>query len=95
MAAGGRHTDSVDLPAERTAYALRDLVARQRIAARHGPAIGAHALALLDRHVGGGGPRKWSHATGETVVRSCWRATDDRVPQEERRPGAAGENLQD
>jgi len=45
---GRRVTDPQDLPAERTAYALRDLDQLQRIAAGHGPAIGVHAAALLD-----------------------------------------------
>jgi hypothetical protein len=46
--AGGRVTDPDDLPAERTAYALRDLDKLQRMAAGHGPAVGAYATALLD-----------------------------------------------
>jgi transposase len=46
--AGGRVTDACDLPAERTTYALRDLDALKRMAAGHGPAIGAYAAALLD-----------------------------------------------
>jgi hypothetical protein len=45
---GGRSTDPADLPSERTIYALRDLDALQRLAAGHGPAIGAYAAALLD-----------------------------------------------
>jgi hypothetical protein len=45
---GGRSTDPADLPAERTAYALRDLEHLRRLAAGHGPAIGAFAAALLD-----------------------------------------------
>jgi hypothetical protein len=45
---GGRVTDPADLPSERTAYALRDLNALQRMAAKHGPAIGAYAAAVLD-----------------------------------------------
>ena len=46
--AGGRVTDPADLPAEKTAYAMRDLDALQRLAAGHGPAIGGYAAALLD-----------------------------------------------
>jgi transposase len=45
---GGRVTDPADRPAERTAYALRDLDHLRRLAAGHGPAIGAYATALLD-----------------------------------------------
>jgi transposase len=45
---GGRSTDPADLPSERTVYAMRDLDALQRMAAGHGPAIGAYAAALLD-----------------------------------------------
>jgi transposase len=46
--AGGRVTDEGDLPAEKTAYALRDLDALARLATGHGPAIGAYATAVLD-----------------------------------------------
>jgi hypothetical protein len=45
---GGRITDPADLPSERTAYALRDIEHLKRLAAGHGPAIGAYAAALLD-----------------------------------------------
>ena len=45
---GRRITDPGDLPAERTAYALRDLDHLRRLAAGHGPAIGAFAAAVLD-----------------------------------------------
>ncbi len=48
QAPGGRVTDPDDLPSERTAYALRDLDHLRRLAAGHGPAIGAFAAALLD-----------------------------------------------
>lgn len=48
MPAGGRHTDPEDLPAEKTVYAMRDIEALQRMAARHGDAVGAYAVALLD-----------------------------------------------
>lgn len=48
QAPGGRSTDPADLPAEKTIYALRDLDKLQRLAAGHGPAIGAYAAALLD-----------------------------------------------
>ena len=45
---GGRLTDDADLPSERTAYALRDIEHLKRLAAGHGPAVGAYAAALLD-----------------------------------------------
>jgi hypothetical protein len=45
---GHRVTDPDDLPAERSAYAMRDLEHLRRLAAGHGPAIGAFAAALLD-----------------------------------------------
>ncbi len=44
---GRRVTDPDDLPAERTVYAMRDLEHLCRLAAGHGPAIGAFAAALL------------------------------------------------
>ncbi len=48
QAPGGRVTDAEDLPAEKTAYAMRDLDHLRRLAAAEGPAIGAYADALLD-----------------------------------------------
>ena len=45
---GGRSTDPADLPAHKTAYALRDIEHLKRIAAGHGPSIGAYAAAVLD-----------------------------------------------
>ncbi|MDQ6836951.1 MAG: IS21 family transposase [Actinomycetota bacterium] len=48
QAPGGRVTDPADLPAHKTAYAMRDLDHLRRLAAGHGPAIGAYADALLD-----------------------------------------------
>jgi hypothetical protein len=45
---GHRSTDPDDLPAEKTAYAMRDLARLQAMAAGHGDAIGAYAAALLD-----------------------------------------------
>lgn len=45
---GGRVTDALDLPAEKTAYAMRDLNHLRRLAAAEGTAIGAYANALLD-----------------------------------------------
>ena len=48
QAPGGRVTDPDDLPAERTAYAMRDLDKLNRIAIGHGPAIGTFTAALLE-----------------------------------------------
>ncbi len=48
QAPGGRITDPDDLPADKTAYAMRDLDRLRRLAAAEGPAIGAYADALLD-----------------------------------------------
>ncbi|MHB1931101.1 MAG: IS21 family transposase [Acidimicrobiales bacterium] len=48
QAPGGRVTDPADLPAGTTAYAMRDLDQLRRLAAGHGPAIGAYATAILD-----------------------------------------------
>jgi transposase len=45
---GGRSTDPEDLPSDKTIYAMRDLDKLQRLAAGHGPAVGAYATALLD-----------------------------------------------
>ena len=51
---GGRSTDPNDFPAEKSAYALRDVAFLQRQAARHGEAIGRFAQALLE------GPLPWT-----------------------------------
>jgi transposase len=48
QAPGRRSTDPDDLPAHKTVYAMRDLDTLQRMAAAHGPAVGAYASALLD-----------------------------------------------
>ena len=45
---GRRSTDPDDLPSNKTVYAMRDLDRLRRMAAEHGPAIGAYASALLD-----------------------------------------------
>lgn len=45
---GGRSTDPADFPAERSAYALRDVAFLEREAQRHGEQIGRYARALLD-----------------------------------------------
>ena len=46
--AGGRATDAIDFPAERTWYALRDVHALERQARSYGDAVGHFAAALLD-----------------------------------------------
>lgn len=48
QAPGRRITDPDDLPSERAVYAMRDLDHLRRLAAGHGPAVGAYAAALLD-----------------------------------------------
>lgn len=45
---GRRSTDPDDLPSHKTVYAMRDLDKLQRMAAEHGPNVGAYATALLD-----------------------------------------------
>src|SRR6266568_5758046 len=45
---GGRVTDPAVLPADKTAYAMRDLGYLQRLADDAGPAVGGYAAALLD-----------------------------------------------
>jgi hypothetical protein len=47
MPPGGRATDRADFPAEKTAYALRDVESLARWAERHGEAVGQFARALL------------------------------------------------
>jgi len=51
---GGRSTDPSDFPAEKSAYALRDVHFLERQAARHGEAIGRFAARLLE------GPLPWT-----------------------------------
>jgi transposase len=45
---GRRMTDPADLPAEKTAYAMRDVASLAKTARRHGDAIGVYAERLLD-----------------------------------------------
>jgi transposase len=45
---GRRVTDPADLPAEKTAYALRDVASLAAAARRHGDAVGVYAGRLLD-----------------------------------------------
>lgn len=48
MPAGGRSTDPADYPAERTAYAMRNVDYLKRQATTHGSAVGTYAERLLD-----------------------------------------------
>jgi transposase len=48
---GGRSTDPGDLPAEKTAYAMRDLTRLIATAAGHGPDIAIYAERLLDHEL--------------------------------------------
>jgi hypothetical protein len=80
---GRRRTDPADLPAEVSAYALRDLAALQRRADLYGPHIGAYTAALL------AGPLPWTKMRqvyrllglvrrhgAEQVEEACRRALD-------------------
>jgi hypothetical protein len=49
--AGGRSTDPADLPAEKTAYAMRDVARLVATAAGHGPNVGIYAERLLDHEL--------------------------------------------
>lgn len=51
QAPGGRSTDPEDLPAEKTAYAMRDLQRLIATATSHGPNVGIYAERLLDHHL--------------------------------------------
>lgn len=87
---GGRVTDPADLPADKTAYALRDLGYLQRLADDAGPAIGAYAAALLDhplpwtrmRQVYAllGLVRKWGPRRVDTACRRALEAEAISVP---------------
>ena len=80
---GGRSTDPADLPAEKTTYAMRDIEHLKRMAAAHGPAISAYAVAVLDH------PLPWTKMRqayallglvkrwgAERVEAACTRALD-------------------
>ncbi len=45
---GHRVTDPADLPAHTATYALRDIEQLKTVAAKHGPAVGVYAAAVLD-----------------------------------------------
>ncbi|MBV8446282.1 MAG: IS21 family transposase [Candidatus Dormibacteraeota bacterium] len=51
QAPGQRSTDPTDLPADKTAYALRDVTRLVATAAAHGPNVGIYAERLLDHQL--------------------------------------------
>lgn len=72
--AGHRSTDVEDLPAERTAYALRDIDRLIADAAGHGDAVGAFARVVLDH------PLPWTKMRqAYKLLGLCRRYGDDRV----------------
>ena len=72
-------TDPADLPAERTAYAMRDLEHLKRLASEAGPAVGAYATAVLDH------PLPWTKMRQSTP---CWAWSNGGVPTGSRPPAA-------
>jgi hypothetical protein len=71
---GGRSTDPSDFPAEKSAYARRDVAFLERQAARHGEAIGRLAHALLE------GPLPWTRMRRVyALIGLAKRYGDDRV----------------
>ena len=86
QAPGGRITDAEDLPAHKTAYAMRDLDHLRRLAAGHGPAIGAYAdrgvghSAAVDQDASGLRPARSGQAVGSRTRRAaCARALESEV----------------
>jgi transposase len=83
QAPGGRHTEPADMPTGKEIYATRDLDRLRRMAADHGPAIGAYATAILDTPLPWtrmrrvyrllGLVKKWG---AERVEAACARALD-------------------
>jgi len=72
----GRSTDPSDFPAEKAAYALRDVAFLHRQAAERGEAVGRFAKALLD------GPLPWTRMRRVyALLGLCKRYGDDRVNQ--------------
>lgn len=71
---GHRSTDAEDLPAERTAYAMRDLDRLLAEAASHGQAVGAFAQRVLEH------PLPWTKMRQVyKLLGLCRRYGDDRV----------------
>ncbi len=86
MAPGRRHTDPADLPAEVSAYAMRDLNALQRKAAAHGSHVGTYATAVLEHPLPWTKMRQVYRLLGlvrrhgaEAVEDACRRALDAEV----------------
>jgi transposase len=86
MAPGRRHTDPVDLPAEVSIYAMRDLNALQRKAAAHGDHVGTYAAAVLEHPLPWTKMRQVYRLLGlarrhgaEAVDDACRRALDAEV----------------
>lgn len=72
--AGHRSTDVEDLPADRTAYALRDIDRLITDATGHGAAVGAFARVVLDH------PLPWTKMRQVyKLLGLCRRYGDDRV----------------
>ena len=80
---GGRSTDPADLPAEKTAYAMRDLARLISTATGHGPNVGVYAERLLDHELPWTKMRQVYRLLGlvkrygaEPVDTACGRALD-------------------
>jgi hypothetical protein len=83
QAPGRRSTDPEDLPAEKTAYAMRDLQRLISAARRHGPNVGIYAERLLDHQLPWTKMRQAYRLLGlakrygsEPVDTACGRALD-------------------
>ncbi len=83
---GRRHTDPADLPAELTAYAMRDLTTLQRKAEAHGSHVGIYAAAVLEHPLPWTKMRQVYRLLGlvrrhgaEAVDDACRRALDAEV----------------
>lgn len=83
---GRRHTDPADLPAELTAYAMRDLTTLQRKAEAHGSHVGTYAAAVLEHPLPWTKMRQVYRLLGlvrrhgaEAVDDACRRALDAEV----------------
>lgn len=86
VAAGRRHTDPADLPAEVSVYAMRDLNTLQRKAVAHGDHVGTYAAAVLEHPLPWTKMRQVYRLLGlvrrhgaEAVDDACRRALDAEV----------------
>jgi transposase len=86
VAPGRRHTDPADLPAEVSAYAMRDLNMLQRKASAHGTHVGTYAAAVLEHPLPWTKMRQVYRLLGlvrrhgaEAVDDACRRALDAEV----------------